>query len=246
LRSTSTRGSQDSKEVANVEKFNQLAGYAFENGIRFHLDSVQAYKNDSYATAYHLALIASEEIGKALMLEEYYFQHFFNGWDEKDPHIKKFLESIFSAHRTKQKWFGRMANDFLSDHPPLKPASVLVQSMMEGVMEEVKQNTTYVGLTKKGKKVDLNGKMVVPRLFAQPEKARKQITLNNDFMAVYTSGFLRGMYGTDSYYIAINLEKGYLDTYLSEWEFKGRLAAKILKEHEGTPYKKRPLEDWDE
>lgn len=232
--------------MANVEKFNQLAGYAFENGIRFHLDSIYAYKNGSYATAYHLALLASEEIGKALMLEEYYFQHYFNGWSEEDPHIKKFLESIFSVHKAKQRWFGRMANDFLNDHTHLKPASKLIRSMMEGVAEDAKQNSTYVGLTKKGKRVDLNGKMIIPRFFAQPEKAKKQITLNNDFLSVYTSGFLRGVYGTDSYYIATNLEKDYLDLYLNEWDFKGRLATRILKDHEKVPLVKNPLSDWDE
>ena len=232
--------------MANIEKFNQLAGYAFENGIRFHLDSIHAYKNGSYATAYHLALLASEEVGKALMLEEYYFQHYFNGWNEGNPYIKKFLESIFSMHKAKQRWFGRLANDFLNDHAPLKPASKLIRSMMEGVAEDAKQNSTYVGLTKKSKRVDLNGKMIIPRLFAQPEKAKKQITLNNDFLSVYTSGFLRGVYGTDSYYIATNLEKDYLDLYLSEWDFKGRLAARILKDHEKVPFVENPLSDWDE
>lgn len=232
--------------AANVEKFNKLAGYAFENGIRFHLDSINSYKNDSYATAYHLALIASEEIGKALMLEEYYFQHYFNGWNERDPYVKKFLESVFSVHRAKQRWFGEMANDFLNDHMHLKPVSKLIRLMIEGAVEDIKQNSTYVGLTKKGKKVDLNGKMIVPRLFAQPEKVKKQITLNNDFLSVYTSGFLRGIYSIDSYYIAKNLEKDCLELYLKKWRFKGCLAEKVLKDHEKVPFVENPLGDWGE
>jgi len=222
--------------MANIEKFNQLSGYAFENGIRVHMDSIRAYKDNSFATAYHLALLASEEIGKAMMLEEYYWQYHANGWSEEDPWTNKFLVSIFSAHKAKQGWFGRRADDFFSSHPRL---------MMEGAGEDAKQNSTYVGLTKKGKKVDLNGKMIIPRLYAQPGKAKKQITLNNDFLSVYTSGFLRGINSTDSYYIAENLDKDYLDLYLKEWVFMGRQATKILKNHEKYPFVENPLEDWE-
>lgn len=128
------------------------------------------------------------------MLEEYYFQHYFNGWNEGDPHIKKFLESIFSVHKAKQRWFGRMANDFLNDHAHLKPASMLIRSMMEGVAEDAKQNSTYVGLTKKGKRVDLNGKMIIPRLFAQPEKAKKtDYTKQRLLVSVYKWFLKRGV-----------------------------------------------------
>lgn len=232
--------------MANIEKFDTLAGYAFENALRYHSDSINCYENHSFATAYQLSLLASEEFGKAIMLNEYVWQYRMNGWREKDPMTKKWLESIFTAHTVKHSWFARSANDFLNDHPGLIKASPIIRSLFDGTAEEEKQRSTYVGLTKKGKKVDLNGKMSVPRFFAQPVKSEKQITLNNDFLVVYTSGFLRGIYGVDSYAMAQEMTRDYLEQFLEAWTRRGRVAKKLLTEHEAIPFVKNPLMDWED
>lgn len=232
--------------MAAIEKFDRLAGYAFENALRFHIDSIEAYENNSFATAYQLSIIASEELGKAIMLQEYVWQHFANGWRDTEPMTKKWLESIFTAHTIKQGWFARFANDFLNDHPYLKKASPIIRSLFDGITEEEKQKSTYVGLTKNGRKVNLNGKIIVPRLFAQPVRSERQITLNNDFLVVYISGFLRGTYSTDSYAMAQEMTKEYLELLLESWTKRGPVAKKLLKEHEANPFLDNPLSDWEE
>lgn len=232
--------------MASIEKFDALAGYAFENALRYHFDSIMAYERHSFATAYQLSLLASEELGKAIMLEEYVWQYYANGWRDTDPGTKKWLESIFTTHKVKHGWFARSANDFLNTHPTLKQATPIIRSLFSGLAEEEKQKSAYVGLTKKGKKVDLNGKIIVPRLFAQPKKSEKQITLNNDFLAVYTSGFLRGIYGVDSYAIAQEMTQDYLEQFTQVWPRHGRVAKKLLQEHETIPFEKNPLSNWEE
>ena len=232
--------------MASTEKFDRLSGYAFENALRLHVDSIRAYENESYATAYQLSIIASEELGKAIMLQEYVWQYTANEWRDKDPITTQWLKSIFTAHAVKHQWFAGSANDFLNERPFFKKASPIINAMLSGVAEEEKQKSTYVGLTKTGKKVNLNGKIIIPRLFAQPIKSETQITLNNDYLVVYISGFIRGIYSTDSYAMAQEMTKDNLDLLLGIWDKRGRAAKKLLKEHEKHSVLKNPLADWEE
>ena len=213
--------------MASRYKFEELAGLALENGLRLHVDSTQSYHGNSFATAYQLALTASEEIGKALLLEEYFFQSIVNGWNEVT--MRSYLVDIFSNHRIKQKAFATHANTFLRRHK-LRNASALITPLMKGIGEHDKQNSTYVGLT---------------RLFAQPPKARGQITLNSDFLIVYIDGFLRGLYATDSYSMACLMDKHTLEILEDSWITRGKLASQILNEHNKHNRVANPLSDWE-
>lgn len=229
--------------MASTAKFEELAGLAFENAIRLHIDATEAYKRESFATAYQLAITASEEIGKSLLLEEYVFQTMLNGWNATTK--KEFLSGIFNNHRSKQKVFAAHANMFLRRHK-LRNASTIITPLMRGIGEQDKQDSTYVGLTRDQRgKVNLNGKIILPRLFAQPLKAKRQITLNNDFLLVYIDGFLRGIYSTDSYSIACLMEEDTLEILNDSWTDRSRLAAQILKEHERHQKVEDPLADWN-
>lgn len=232
--------------MASVSKFDELAGYALENGIRLHLDSIEAYSRQSYATAYQLSIIASEELGKAFMIEDYVFNSWANDWSDKDPVTKKYLTDIFSNHTTKHRVFAYHVNSFLQRHPLMRNSSSIIKHLYLGKSEEDKQKSTFVGLTKKGKKVDINGKMVIPRLFAQPDKSKKQITLNSDFLRVYIDGFLRGAYSTDSYGMACQMSKGTFDILNDTWVYQGILATKVLKQLGANKYLKDPLYEWNE
>lgn len=228
--------------MASVAKFEEMAGWAFENGIRLHSDATAAYDRQSYATAYQLSLIASEEIGKAILLEDYVWNSWVNGWDDKNS--KDYLLNIFSSHRTKQRVFARHANEFLQRHSA-RNASALITPLVKGLGERDKQDSTYVGLTRtKSGKLDINGRIILPRLFAQPAKAKSQITLNSDFLIVYISGFLRGIYGTDCYSMAVIMDKDTLEILEDIWKVRGALAKQILKEHKKHKFVKDPLADW--
>src|SRR6266496_4852021 len=121
--------------MAKVEKFDRLAGYAFENALRYHFDSIACYERHSFATAYQLSLLGSEEFGKAIMLQEYVWQYSVNGWREDNPVTKKWLESIFTAHSIKQRWIADSANSFLNSHPGLIKVSPIISSLFDGTAE---------------------------------------------------------------------------------------------------------------
>lgn len=232
--------------MPSIEKFDRLAGYAFENALRYHYDSISLYNIQAYASAYQLSILASEELGKAIMLNEFVWQYFANDWNFSDPHVTKWLKSIFTTHVVKQGWFARFANDFLSKNPHLKKASPLIDSLFNGITEEDKQRSTYVGLSKRSKKVNLDGRISVPLVFAKPEKSEKQITLNNDFLIVYISGFLRGVYGIDSYNIALQMSADTLESLKTTWTTVGSRASQLLSEHDAIPVVDNPLDDWED
>ena len=77
-------------------------------------------------------------------------------------------------------------------------------------------------------------------------KAMKQITLNNDFIAVYTSGFIRAVFGVDVYSMAVQMDKVLLERLTNSWKFTGKEAAKILKELNELEILANPLGDWEE
>lgn len=230
--------------MSSINKYFKLAGDAFENALRLHFDSIYIYKHGSYPTAYQLALLASEELGKALLLNEYCWQYYANGWRENDGYTGPYLKSIFSDHLHKQKYFAYMANDFINKNPYFNKKSALIFSLESGLGEKAKQRSTFVGLLKDGRKVNLDAKTTTPLKFATLEKAKKQITLNNDFLTVYTDGFLRGTYSVDVYGIAVLMNINLIQRLGSEWEIGGRDAKGILAKLRKNPYVENPLEDW--
>ena len=223
-----------------------MAGDALDNALRLHFDSIILYEAGSHASAYQLSLLCSEELGKALLLQEYCWQYYANNWREDKELTESYLKNIFSNHLRKQKYFAYMANDFINKNPLLTKKSSIIYSLANGLGEAEKQRSTYVGLIKKGKKIDLKAKTTIPRTFAKPMKAMKQITLNNDFIAVYTSGFIRAVFGVDVYSMAVQMDKVLLERLTNSWKFTGKEAAKILKELNELEILANPLGDWEE
>ncbi|MGB4762262.1 MAG: AbiV family abortive infection protein [Candidatus Saccharimonas sp.] len=232
--------------MSSIDKYYKLAGDAFENSLRLHFDSIHMYKFGSYPTAYQLSLLSSEELGKALLLQEFCWQYYANGWREDDRYTGKYLKSIFSDHLHKQKYFAYMANDFLNKNPYMKKQSALLYSLGSGLGEDAKQRSTFVGLLKVGRKLDLNARTTTPLVFATEEKSKKQITLNNDFILVYSEGFLKGIFGVDVYEIAVQMDKDLIDMLKSLWVDTGRDAKRTLDQLSSKLYVERPLEDWEE
>lgn len=215
--------------MASWQKISEIAGYSFENGIRLHLDSINCYSRESYATAYQLSILAAEELGKAMLLEEYVFRVAVdNTWDNATK--ERVLSSAFSDHKLKQRWFAGSANDFLKRHLS-RNASAVISNIFKGVSELEKQNSTYVGLTRhKNGKADMNGRIVLPWLFAQPSKARKHITLVNDYLLVYAEGFSRDVYATDTPDVGELLDQELVEILNEEWKFQGHNARSIIQQ----------------
>lgn len=226
----------------NVDKVSRLAGEAFINGIRLIDDSVLLFNEGSHASSLQLAILAQEELGKAFLLEETVFRTYSKEWPPSFQH--ETLEMAFSKHRLKQSWFNKFAEDFIS-HSINKFQSQFTTDIISGKLDQIKQNATYTGLPRIQKGFDLKGKINIPRK-TNPAAAERQITRFVDLVVIYTEGFTRGVYGTDVYDIAVEMNQGLVAHLESIWPKRSRQATTIIDRLRKNPIIDNPLADWEE
>ncbi|MFI5071593.1 MAG: AbiV family abortive infection protein [Terriglobales bacterium] len=109
----------------STRKLNALQYTCFQNALRLHFDSVLLAKVRSFASAFAISVIASEELGKAFGIAEIIFQA---GFDNGRLHAEdsKFVRALLSDHKLKQGWFVSSfyeiigPKDFLGDIKPYK------------------------------------------------------------------------------------------------------------------------------
>lgn len=228
----------------NPDKLSKLAGVAFENAIRLHLDSIAMFNNGaSYPTALQLSILAQEELGKAFLLEETVFRTWSKEWPEDFQ--KETVRDALRQHKLKQGWFNRFAVDFTARHRMV--ISRFTTDVVSGKLEDQKQNATYVGLTNEvvggKKKVNLSGKITHPWSI-KPSDPERQITRVNDLLIVYTEGFIRGVYSTDIYDIATHMTKKLVDELCNQWPKSSYYTQINLRRLRKNPILKNPLSDW--
>jgi AbiV family abortive infection protein len=230
-------------DYVDEDKLSRLAGVSFSNGLRLHRDSITMYNQGSYATAFHLSILAQEEIGKAFLLEEAVFRSWGKEWPPEFQ--RKTVADALSNHGLKQRWFDRLASDFLSRHGPLIPR--FTKDIATGRLEQLKQDSTYSGLTRitGSSKVNLKGKIKDPSLTKHTEAGR-QITRVNDLVVVYSEGFVRGVYGTDIYYIADQMTTDLIDELSLHWPRSSAYAKRILKALRLNKLLPDPMHEWNE
>lgn len=212
--------------MATISKFDELAGEAFLNAMRLHLDSMILYKNGSFPSAHQLAMQSSQEIGKALVLEHLVSMSAVKH-SETEAAITRSLIGLFTSQRLMRQQLAKVIRQLAKD-PDYKSLSVLLLAVAEQTDELEKEKLTYVGLTNRDRKIDLDGKKVLPRLVARKDRVQRQITVNNDFLTVYIAGFLNDIYGVDSDALAWEMSEDSLRVLQIEWSQVGRKAQQIL------------------
>ena len=144
--------------------FRKLAALEYEcyqNALHLHFDFHFARKARSFASAFAISVIASEEFGKGFGFSEICFQGGLNKrLTEED---EKLLMALLSDHKLKQGWF--MSELFVPG-----PRNVLKRYQ---TVQIDKNNALYVGVRK--------GNHQIVRPFLIPaSKAKTQIRTVND------------------------------------------------------------------
>jgi len=146
----------------SFRKLEELEFQCHQNALRLHFDSVLLYKEKSFASAFALSVIASEEFGKGFAIAEISFQAGFH--KRFYEHDEKFLRALFSDHKLKQGWFVSSLFDIFTSKGVLKTI---------GKLQTEKNNALYVGVRR-------GNHHIVRPFLVPPSKARKQIrTVNN-------------------------------------------------------------------
>ncbi len=194
--------------------------------------------------------MAKEELGKAIIFEELIYRVGITKEWAQDSHTKDFVMKALTSHALKQQWFARHANDFLggrSHGEKYRYPSPIFRELYSGKAEIKKQDSTYVGLTRAGDgKVDFDGRISLPWVRANEGHAYEEITVLNDFLVIYSDGYSRGIYATDSPDIAEYLTQDLVNSLQELWPNQGIETVRILKKLRKTPPVDNPWGWWQD
>jgi len=193
----------------NLKKIDKMAGLSFENALRLHFDSIFLFQDESFPSAYFLSCLALEEMGKAFILMDLLWHSLVDGRME-EKHEKYCIKSIYS-HYDKQRSF---ANYFDAWSNP----TIFFKELMDGKQEILKQNSTYVGLDKNRKTINLKGKIISP-LKISKQKTTKQITEVHNAIVEITHMEITEIGDVDSEEVAKLLTKGLFRKLTRDWPF---------------------------
>jgi AbiV family abortive infection protein len=165
-------------------KIRRVATASFKNAVRLHVDAVLLFKEDRIPSSLHTSALSIEELGKYFLYEEVWWHNRTGpNWDEAE--IQRWLCRTYS-HTAKQIWFAGQARDFFV-------SKTLVQILQTGELEQIKQNSTYVGLPRKRKGVDFRKRLMTP-FRASKTRTMDLITAVNDYLIVMSLGIRKGVY----------------------------------------------------
>ncbi len=206
------------RKTLSSYKFKKLAWESLYNGIRLHKDSLLLFKNGSYPSSLQLSILAMEEIAKAKWIDHVYDSKITNNGltnpdvEEEVKQEQKWLQMLYYHPR---KQFAFIGQEIFQYSPKF------VDYIKNKGLEELKQNATYVGLSKNGKKIDVNSRIKIP-LNTKIEEVIKIISLVNDELIemCILNDKQEGYFGIYELDILIDKE---LMHELSKFEFSSKL-----------------------
>lgn len=209
-------------EPLNLQKLNHLASSALINGIHIHFDSILLYKSKSYSTSYFLAILALEEIGKAFHVDHFWWHSRIDG--RASPEFEhEWLKSIFD-HKSKQKSYATFF-DCMFDNKEL------MEDIYNGSIEQLKQNSIYVGIGKKRYNSNINDEINNP-LKMTSVKPKEIITFTNTKLIEFCLLQIKEVGGFDSYAMAKILDLELYYRLNREWPNIDKRYKKRIKELE--------------
>ncbi|MEP2772456.1 MAG: AbiV family abortive infection protein [Fulvivirga sp.] len=214
------------RKTLSAYKFKKLAWESLYNGIRLHEDSLLLFSNGSFPTSLQLSILAMEEIAKAKWIDHVYYSSITNNGltdpsdDEQVKQEQKWLSMLYYHPR---KQFAFIGQEIFKYSPKF------VDYIEKKGLEELKQKATYVGLSKKGNKIDVNSRINIP-LNIKVEEVIKIVSLVNDELIEMCNlnnrqGGYFGIYELD---VLIDND---LSERLKQFVFKSKLKSKDHYKH---------------
>ncbi|HAV1557292.1 TPA: AbiV family abortive infection protein [Enterobacter hormaechei subsp. steigerwaltii] len=151
-------------------KLNKIATESLRNTIRLHFDSILLYRNGSYPSAFQLSVLALEEFSKANWVDHYIWTSETNEGYPKADFEQEWLKLLYQHPKKQWNFVARETNDY-------SPKFIsLIQSRK---LEEKKQNSIYVGLSRSKGKIDTDSRISTPWRIKQGD-AKEIISIIND------------------------------------------------------------------
>lgn len=199
--------------MINLKKIDWLSLLALNNAVRLHGDAIALYKDGRYPSSFLLSVLSQEEIGKAHLASDFVWHSRIDG-RYTPAEEEKFLGLLY-RHPFKQGAFLRHSNKgiFLLK---TKKGRKIYQDMFNGVLELEKQKSAYVGMKRKGGKIDLKGPILNPYQISR-KKAEKQISMVHDYFVDSCVGIIAGQYEFDISDIKRVMNRRFYKELKKEW-----------------------------
>lgn len=209
--------------MIGLKKIEDIGYLAFQNALRLHSDAISLYRQRRYPSAFLLAILAQEEIGKMHLANDFVF-HNRNG--ARDENLENQWLALFYKHPHKQHAFLR--NSPLDSYGARR-SNRFIEKVFEGDLEARKQTATYVGLSRKKGKIDIKAKIKHPFHLKRTAAAR-EITKINDYLLFISMGARTGSWMQDIEEIESQIKsKRFLLSTAATWSERSPTVVKIIK-----------------
>lgn len=151
-------------------KLNKIAAESLRNSIRLHFDSILLYENGSYPSAFQLSILALEEFSKAIWVDHYIWSSETNEGYPDVQFEQAWLKLLYLHPKKQWNFVAREIDDY-------SPGFISLIQRRE--LEEKKQNSIYVGLSRMKGGVDIDSRVSTPWRIKQKD-ARQFISVIND------------------------------------------------------------------
>ena len=198
-----------------IKKFEKFSTEALNNSLRLHFDSILLFNNNSFASAFHLSVLALEEIAKSDAIDHYIETTTTNhGLPNPDGDEEQKWIKFLYIHTKKHFAFINQQFHFLD--------KTFYDFAESSKLELKKQKSIYVGLERNRNKINTKSKISSPNQIKEQD-AKKIISMNNQVLANQcirniNNGFY---YGPREKYELMNKEL--LNKLMKEWTYSSRL-----------------------
>lgn len=202
-------------------KFKRIAVESLKNCLRLHVDSILLFKHGSFASAYHLSVLALEEFAKAEWVHHYYYASISNQGFPDSEFEQKWLNLLYLHPKKQFAFIGRE----LFDYSPR-----FVKLIKSGNLEVKKQRSIYVGLERQKGKVDISSRISVPTRVKEKDPKQLISLVNSRLIDIHEAVSKRGgFYEIPELDNVISLTQ---HSAIFNWPYKSRLkSSKWPKSH---------------
>lgn len=156
-------------------KLMRMASESIKNSLRLHLDAVLLFENGSYPSAFQLAVLSLEEFAKAKWVEHYVWTSETNDGYPDEAFEKDWLKLLYSHPEKQWAFIGTEIFDY---------SPKFAKFVKSRRLEEKKQRSVYVGLSRLRGGVDIRSRVSTPGRIKKRDASQLISLINAEFIEV--------------------------------------------------------------
>ncbi|MFH2133646.1 MAG: AbiV family abortive infection protein [Pseudomonadota bacterium] len=141
------------KDGISKYKLVRIATESLRNSLRLHFDAVLLFNNGSYPSAFQLSVLSLEEFAKAKWVEHYVWSSETNEGYPQHELEQSWLKLLYQHPEKQMAFIGR---EIFSYSPKF------ADFIKKRGLEEKKQNSVYVGLSRSKGMIDTTSRISIP------------------------------------------------------------------------------------